>query len=308
MKRLFFSLLVILSAAATVCAAEDAKTTTVTFYHTSDLHEHSAPMAQIAGFVEARKKEQPNVLLVDTGDWFNKGDLTDLNTRGEAMAAMLGVCKYDAVIPGNHDYSFGTSRLAELIDAHSLPMVAANCRWPDEIKPRQAAPFRIFKLEGITVGIIGTATPISTQRKDKLLEILPIGGSLGVVVAELDRQVDVIALLTHVGVEADRKLARALPRVDVIFGGHNHKRIAELDFDAETQTVIQHSGGVGKCIGELTLTWDGEKIVDRKVNLLKVTAEMPSSAAVESVRAKYVSKPLAEEQPSPAVQEPAETR
>jgi len=181
--------------------------------------------------------------------------------------------------------------VAELIDAHSLPVVAANCRWPDEIKPRHAAPYRIFKLDGVTVAIIGTATPISTQRQDESLEILPIGQSLGAVVAELDRQVDVIVLLTHVGVEADRKLARAVPRVDVIFGGHNHSRFAELDFDAQAQTVIQHSGGLGKCIGELTLTWDGEKIVDRKLHLLKVTAEMPSSAAVESVRAKYVSKP-----------------
>ena len=217
----------------------------------------------------------------------NKGDLTDLNTRGEAMSAMLGACKYDAVIPGNHDYSFGTSRLAELTDAYSLPVVAANCRWPDEFKPQQAVPFRIFKLEGVTVGIIGTATPISNNRKDELLEILPIAQSLDAVVAELDRQVDVIALLTHIGLEADRKLARALPRVDVIFGGHNHKRFAELDFDAETQTVIQHSGALVACIGELTLTWDGEKIVDRKVRLLSVTAEMPSSAAVQSVRAKY---------------------
>ncbi|NQU22082.1 MAG: metallophosphoesterase [Candidatus Nealsonbacteria bacterium] len=308
MKRLLLFLLVILSATASVRAAENAKTTSVTFYHTSDQHEHSAPMAQIAGFVEAQKKQQPNVLLVDTGDWFNKGDLTDLNTRGEAMAAMLGACKYDAVIPGNHDYSFGTKRLAKLIDTHSLPLVAANCRWPEDIKPQQAVPSRIFKLEGVTVGIIGTATTIFGQRTDKLLEILPIDESLRDVVTKLDEQVDVIVLLTHVGLEADRKLAVALPRVDVIFGGHNHKRFAKLDFNAETQTVIQHSGCFGQHIGELTLTLDGGKIVDRKVRLLNVTAEMPLSAAVEAVHAKYVPKPPVEEQPSPAVQEPVENR
>jgi ferredoxin len=48
---------------------------------------------------------------------------------------MMSACKYDAMVPGNHDYSFGTNRLAELIDRHSLPVVMANCRWPDEAKP-----------------------------------------------------------------------------------------------------------------------------------------------------------------------------
>ena len=121
-----------------VSNAEGQKRVSVTFYHTSDIHEHSAPLPRIAGFVEARRKEDPNVLLVDTGDWFDKGDLTELKTRGEAIVAMLNACKYDALIFGNHDYSFGTPRLAELIDRFSLPIVAANCIWPEDIKPKYA--------------------------------------------------------------------------------------------------------------------------------------------------------------------------
>jgi len=288
MKRQILSLLVVLSVLVTACAAEGPKTVSVAFYHTSDIHEHSEPLLRIARFVEARKKEDPNVLLVDTGDWFNKGDLTALNTRGEAVTAMMSACKYDAMIPGNHDYSFGTKRLAELIDRYSLPVVMANCRWPDEAKPQNAVPYRIFKLDGMTVAIIGTATPISSQRTDTLLKILPIDKSLRELVAELDQRVDVVVLLTHVGLEADRKLAHDLPGVDVIFGGHNHKRFKTLDFDPATQTVIQHSGSFGQHVGELTVTWDGEKIVDRKARLVSITKDMPQSAAVGAVRDKYV--------------------
>jgi 2',3'-cyclic-nucleotide 2'-phosphodiesterase (5'-nucleotidase family) len=290
MKRQTISVLVVVVTLVAVSAAEEPKAVSVTFYHTSDIHDHSLPLPRIAGFVESRKKEDPNVLLVDTGDWFNKGDLTELNTRGEAMVAMLSACGYDALIPGNHDYSFGTKRLAELIDRFSLPVVAANCIWPDDMKPEQSVPYRIFKLDGVTVAIIGTATPISTQQIDSLLRILPMDKSLSDVVTKLEQRADIIVVLTHIGTPADEKLARALPGVDIIFGGHDHRRNEKLLIAPGTDTVIQHSGSVGQCIGELTVTWDGEKIVDRKLRLVRVTDKLPESAAVAETGKKYRSK------------------
>lgn len=147
------------------------------------------------------------MLFVDSGDWCNKGDLTALQTRGEVIAAMLGACKYDAMIPGNHDYSFGTKRLAELIDRFSLPVVAANCVWHNDTHPKNAVPYRLFEIEGVTVAIIGTATPIWAQDFDTLLEIRPMPESLYEVATKLNEQTDIIVLLTHVGVLEDEKIA-----------------------------------------------------------------------------------------------------
>jgi 2',3'-cyclic-nucleotide 2'-phosphodiesterase (5'-nucleotidase family) len=287
MKRQVISLLVVVAALVTVSAADDSKQVSVTFYHTSDLHDHSSPLSRIAGFVAARKKKDPNVLLVDTGDWFNKGDLTELNTRGEAMAAMMSACRYDALIPGNHDYSFGTKRLAELIDEFSLPVVAANCKWPDGSQPAHAPAYRIFKLDGVTVAIIGTATPISTQMTDSLLKILPMKQTLSNVVADLEKRTDIIVLLTHIGTPVDEQLARALPGVDIIFGGHDHRAYEKLAIVPGTDCVIQHSGANGQRIGELTVTWDGEKIVDRKLRLVKVSDKLPESVTVAEIGKKY---------------------
>jgi 5'-nucleotidase/UDP-sugar diphosphatase len=290
MKQQVISVLVAFVTLVATSVAEEPKAVSVTFYHTSDIHEHSAPLPRIAGFVESRKKQDPNVLFVDTGDWCNKGDLTELNTRGEAIAAMLGACGYDALVPGNHDYSFGTKRLAELIDRFALPFVAANCQWPEDGKPENAAPYRIFELNGVTVAIIGTATPIPTQKIDSLLTILPMEKSLADVVAKVDEQADIIVVLTHVGTPADESLARALPGVDIIFGGHDHRKNEKLLIASGTDTVIQHSGATGQCIGELTVTWDGEKIVDRKLRLVRVTEDLPESAKVAEIRKKYKSK------------------
>lgn len=290
MKRCMVSLFLVVATLFAVSAADDSKPVSVTFYHTSDLHEHSAPLSRIAGLVASRKNEDPNVLLVDTGDWFNKGDLTELNTRGEAMVAMMSACRYDALIPGNHDYSFGTRRLAELIDEFKLPVVAANCEWPEGGQPANAAPYRIFKLDGVTVAVIGTATPISTQMTDSLLKIQPMEQALGDIVADLEKRTDIIVLLTHIGTPVDEKLARALPGVDIIFGGHDHRTYEKLSIVPGTDCVIQHSGANGQRIGELTITWDGEKIADRKLRLVKVTDELPQSATVAEIGTQYQSK------------------
>ncbi|MGD8684832.1 MAG: metallophosphatase [Chloroflexota bacterium] len=284
------------SGGAALAQADDVlePSATVTFYHTADLHESGERLPQIAGFVESCKDDDPNVLFVDSGDWFNKGDLTPLNTRGEAMTAMLGASAYDAMTLGNHEHSFGTERLAELIDRFALPVLAANVDWPEGMEPEHAEPYRLFDLDGVTVAIIGTAASCdagSTSRcGDDLLEVLPIEESIGDLVTTLEERADIVVLLTHQGSWQDKQLAQAVPGVDIIFGGHSHETFRSLVIADGTDTIIQHSGAGGYSIGELTVGWDGERIVEPELRLVLVTEELPGSDAVEEIRQEYLSR------------------
>ena len=287
-KRAIFGLCLICAVLAATCSVESAKTVSISFYHTSDIHEHSVPIARIAQFVEDQRKKSPNVIFLDTGDWCELGDLTGFNTRGEAIVAMMSACNYDALIFGNRDYSHGADRLAELIDRYSVPLVLANCEWPEDIKPKKVMPYRILKFDDMTVAIIGTATPNMGHAKEPLFKVHPVRESIKKLVSELEGKADIIVLMTHLGTEEDWKLAREIPQIDIIFGGHYHEKFAELNFDKQSQTVIQHSGCFGECIGEVVIEWDGEKIVDRKSRLVKIVKEMPESDKVNAVRRKYV--------------------
>jgi 2',3'-cyclic-nucleotide 2'-phosphodiesterase (5'-nucleotidase family) len=109
-------------------------------------------------------------------------------------------------------------------------------------------------------------------------------------VIDLYEKADINVLMTHLGPKEDRKIARALPRIDLIAGGHTHDTFDKLVFDEQTQTVIQHSGSAGTYVGEIILTWDGEKIVDRKARLIKITPDMPKSTELEAIRKSYLSK------------------
>jgi 2',3'-cyclic-nucleotide 2'-phosphodiesterase (5'-nucleotidase family) len=290
--RWLLTVFLVLSVSISTCYAEATDTITVTFYHTSDIHENSANFPHVAPFIRDKKEKNSNVLFLDSGDWLNKGDLTPLNTRGEAIAAMMQASMYDAVIPGNHDFTVGIKRLLELLDKYSLPLLSANCVWAKNMIPKNLPPYRIYALDGVTVAIIGTAgEPYGDL--EGLLQVRYMSNeiveSIRSLVSELDEKADIIVLMTHLGVPTDRELARALPRIDLIAGGHHHRIFKTLVFDEESQTVIQHSGCCGEYVGEIVLKWDGEKIVDRKVQVIKITPEMPKSNELEAMRKKYMS-------------------
>ncbi|HPD15341.1 MAG TPA: metallophosphoesterase [Planctomycetota bacterium] len=286
MTRRAWMRLGLLSLVACLAGATAAGEVTITFYHTSDLHEHAGPLARIAGFVRQQRAARRNVLFLDTGDWFNKGDLTDLGTRGEAMAALMGAMGYDALIPGNHDYSHGTRRLAELIDRYELPVTATNCTWPDA-PPRRLKPYRTFTLDGVTVALIGTATPNMAGAADRLLQVHPIAPAVGELLPKLEGIANIMVLMTHVGVAEDQGLVGALPRIDLLFGGHDHRRFDKLTLDDKGKAILQHSGSLGDSIGEVVVTWDGQRIVGRQARLVKVTPEMPECPKVAAIQAKY---------------------
>jgi len=301
--RWFFTAFFILTVSLSTSYTEAADTVTVTFYyHTSDLHENSANLPQIDRLVKEQKEKDSNVLFLDCGDRYNKGDLTPLKTRGEAMTAMIQAMSYDAVVPGNHDITFGSKRFLELVDKYSLPVLCANCVWIGDMKPNNVPPYKIFELDGVTVAIIGTAGslthfgPAGYKNKDAdgLLEVRwetsEVVESIRSMVNDLDKKADIIVLMTHLGPKEDRKIAQALPRIDLIAGGHTHDYFYTMVFDEKTQTVIQHSGMWGVVVGKIILTWDGEKIVDRKARLIKITPDMPKSTELEAMRKSYLSE------------------
>lgn len=287
MAVLFLSCMVMTSVSA------NGKPVTITFYHTSDIHEYSDGFTRIAKFVNDKRAEGGNILFVDSGDRFDTGDLTPLFTRGEAISEMFGAAHYDAVVPGNHDYVYGSKRLAELNEKYSIPMLAAN--WPSQKYP----PYRIYTFNGVRVGIIGIATDISNYLYDKELNIdrssglTPqnlndnIEGPVKAAVKELEPKADIIVLLTHIGSSRDIELAKAIPRLDIIFGGHDHAKLLKIEPNERTGTIILHSSSYGRFLGEVTITWDGGKIVDQKMRLIAVTKDMEQSEELKIIANKY---------------------
>ncbi len=271
-----------------------ATETTVTIYNTGDLHAQTANLPRIAAYVNARRLVDPNVLLVDAGDLFNRGDLAVRVTEGEAMFHLMAVSGYDACVLGNHGLSHGAARVAELTDRFRFPLTEANGSWSGGLQPQAARMYRIFGLDGVRVAVIGTSSEHMNHRRDDLVERQRIDVALRELLPAVRRQADIVVLLTHVGSQRDREVAAQLAAisppygVDLIVGGHDHKAYQEMVYDEATQTVIQHAGDHGRFLGEVVLTWDGELIVDRQARLLPITPDMPLDPKAQACRQSYL--------------------
>lgn len=269
---------------------------TVTIYNTGDLHEHTKNLARIARFIKQRKAQDRNVLFVDAGDRFARGELPIVYTRGEAMTAVMAACAYDVCAMGNHDVAFGAARAIELARHFSLPLAVANCRWAGDHRPEHVPPYRVFELEGVTVAVIGSASEWMPARTDAVAEMTPLIDSLRELVPNLCKMADIIVLVSHHGTGHDKSVARAVPGIDLIVGGHDHACFREMVYDAETETVIQHSGDCGNTIGEVVFQWDGERIVERTTRIIEIKEDMPQDPVTAAVRARYF-KALAPDSP-----------
>lgn len=242
----------------------------VVFLHMNDFHGQFRPLeplwrqnyradgpvelvggaASLAGFVanerEAAKKNGARVVLTDAGDWY-QGTLEGNTTKGRLAIAFLNRLGLDASVIGNHEYDFGEANVRQIVATATFPVLGANilvagaaARMPAPY----AKPWQVVDVHGLKVVIVGLITEntkaVSTgpfgdaffeHEEDTLRVVLPAAKKAG----------DVVVLLTHCGVEADKRLAAAFPEIPLILGGHSHTALRTALKEGNTW-IVQSSG------------------------------------------------------------------
>jgi len=152
-------------------------------------------------------------------------------------------------------------------------------------------PWTLRQLNGIPVAIIGQAfpyTPIANPR-----HLVP-EWTFGIQEEELQRHVDavrangaqVVALLSHNGMDVDLKLASRVRGIDVILGGHTHDAVPQPSIVANPggRTLVASGGSNGKFLGVLDLQVGGGRVTDFRYRLLPVFANLlPADPAMETL-------------------------
>jgi 2',3'-cyclic-nucleotide 2'-phosphodiesterase (5'-nucleotidase family) len=62
---------------------------------------------------------------------------------------------------------------------------------------------------------------------------------------------DLLIVLSHLGLRLDRKLAAAVPRIDLLLGGHSHDTLPQPDYVSGVPIV--HAGPYGKFVSRTQL-------------------------------------------------------
>ena len=242
------SVYLLLVAALTGCAIPPAsgpeadKTYRITILHTNDHHgrfwknsDGEYGMAARKTVIDAVRSEVAASggysLLLDGGD-VNTGipesDLQDAVPDFKGMN-LLG---YQAMAVGNHEFDKPRSVLKMQRELAQFPLLSANIYEHGE---RLFAPYKIFTLGGLRVGVMG----LTTEDAHKMVhpehvqgvEFRSVIAEASQVVPELRRQADVVIAATHMGhfengnhgtqAMGDVEMARAVNGIDLVVGGHS---------------------------------------------------------------------------------------
>ncbi len=252
--------------------------------------------AHIAALIkQIRAERSGKVLYVDTGDTL-QGSAVSLWTRGENMVRVMNKLGCDAMT-GHWEFTYGEERLLELIGKMQFPFVAQNVNdinWEDPI----FKPYTIKSINGVSVAIIGQAfpyTPIANPRR-----FMP-NWSFGIKEENMQRtvdevraqKVDLVIVISHNGMDVDKKMATRVRGIDIILGGHTHDGVPEPIISGDTMVI--GSGCYGKFLSRLDLNVQGRKIVDFSFKLIPVmsrTIEPDAEMAelIADIRAPYRKK------------------
>ena len=89
-----------------------------------------------------------------------------------------------------------------------------------------------------------------------------------------------ILALTHIGSRHDIELAEKVPGIDIIIGGHDHKRINPPM--VVNNTLIVQAGEYGQMLGRLDLAIDSDsgKVIGHTASLIPIDEVIPEDAGV----------------------------
>jgi 5'-nucleotidase / UDP-sugar diphosphatase len=253
---------------------------------------------RIAALIAERRKAREAlgpVLVLDIGDFSIGTPFGAAIQETGAELQCLAMAGYDAITIGNHEFDCGPDALAKAVAAANRagrlpPILAANTHFDGDdaglsgfkelaraglirshmLLERGGIRFGLFGIMGtdsiqftINPGAVTFSDPTEAARK--MAQQLRAEGA------------DVVICLSHSGVREpehgpitegeDIELARAVPEIDVIVGGHTHTFL-RTPIIADGTPIVQ-AGCYGAGLGELAIEMEGS---ERRVAFYKLHA------------------------------------
>ncbi len=274
---------------------------------------HVGGVAELATLIDQTRATEELSFLLDAGDIFT-GTLAKL-TRGELPFELMITMGYDAMCIGNHEFEYGWWVLRDAMQRAPFPVLAANLFYTGTDIPF-TQQYTILERDGFRIGVVGIFGPdAATALFPPHLEGLEVRDPVAAArtaVARLRDEVDLVVLLAHEGktapmqtddefdtsvhrdIEADIRLAGAVPGVDVLIGGHADAGQETPFIHPATGTLICQTYGQGTRLGYLKLLIDPDsgEVVGHDGRLLVVASDelepQPVVAAkLAAYRARY---------------------
>ena len=219
-----------------------------------------------------------NVLVLSAGD-ITLGDPRSNICENMPMVKGMNLIGYDAMTVGNHEFDFGITAFRNMQKEAQFPFLSANI-FEGEKNNSVGKDYIEKKFgDGLKVAVIGLTTNETKEISSQgLLGNLTMGDpieSAKTWIPILRKKNDVVIVLSHLGYYdteksfdgyyGDNYLAKVVPGIDLIVGGHSQR---QLESPVKiNDTYIVQTEGLGKWVGRVDFYLQGSKItkVDHKL-------------------------------------------
>lgn len=225
-------------------------------YHTSDLHDRRG----IAEPLRALRARAPG-LLVDCGDAL-RGSQT-VYFRREPILGELDEAAYDVQAVGNREFHYLFPLMAARLRKMHHPVVCANLidtrgrRLPfvasfDRRVEDETGSWDV-RMFGLLVPQYPGGSPWERAFGWRFLDPYETAAAI----ARQTPPSTTLIALSHLGLRADRELARRVPRLDLVLGGHSHDTLEVPEYVGPVPIV--HAGPYGQYVSRTELVRDGTR-------------------------------------------------
>jgi len=273
----------------------------LTILHSNDLHGDFLPhedgtggLSRLSGYVKKTRAEEKNVIYANAGDMF-RGSIIDSEYLGLSTIEMMNLLDPDVSAVGNHEVDYGIAHLLFLEKCARFPIINADL-YVTVNNARLFTPYLNIERDGMRVLFIALLTQevISSTKNEKVIgsfiDVADAAKQVGIICDSYrTKDTDLVVLLTHIGIDADRKLAGMLNPdwgVDLIIGGHTHTFMDEPEV-VNGVPIVQAGVGSGQ-IGRFDLVYDTakHKLAGWKWQCVPIT---PDTAPEDPVMAQLLS-------------------
>ncbi|WP_440118258.1 bifunctional metallophosphatase/5'-nucleotidase [Paenibacillus sp. QZ-Y1] len=229
------------------------KTQTLTILHSNDIHSHFGSMSSIAAMIAWERAQAGEVLVLDIGDHMDRMAVETEGTLGAANVDVINLTGYDAITIGNNEgLTFTPEQLAHSYSGLLSPVVCGNViEQATGLPPAWMKSSLILEKGPFCVGLLGATAPFTAFYELLGWDVLDPVETLREQVEAMRSQVDVVVILSHLGLSTDRRLAEQIAGIDVILGGHTHHVLEEPLVIG--QTVLGAAGKFGQWLGKVVL-------------------------------------------------------
>lgn len=218
-------------------------------------------MARVETIHKKLLEENPNTFLMLAGDFLNPSLLGTIKVdgerlRGKQMVDVMNAMNFDLVAFGNHEFDLSANDLQKRLNESNFEWLSANVMhnkggrnfYFEKVINGKKFPVNdafvqeVIDADGtkISLGFISVCIPSNPKSYVSYGDIyIEAERSYN----EIKNQTDVVIGLTHLEIEQDRNVAKMLPNIPLIMGGHEHTnnyetignvKIAKADANAKT--------------------------------------------------------------------------